>query len=103
MTNIVTAATVRDYFRADAKRMGALSEAAQKTVTPGARGLLHPEAIKAFNGKRAKNRRYAVGNTKVKAGVTAEQRASLAEAGIPVGKRGPLSKAAKAHLRQNKG
>ena len=98
MTKTITANAVRTYFRADAKRFEALSPEAQKTVAEGARGRLHPDAIKAFNVKRRKDARYVSGNTLI---VTAESKAkaretreAIAAKGIPVGKRGRLSKTA---------
>lgn len=102
VTAPVVAGTVRDYFRVDAKRMDRLSPEAQATVKPGARGRLHPQAIKAFNAKRKADRRYVLGATKVANTVKAEQRASLRAQGL-AGERGPLSKAAKAALAQPKG
>ena len=103
MAKTVTAATVRAYFRADEKRMAALkSDAARHTVAEGARGRLHPEVIKAYNAKRRTTARYAEGaNAKVKEAAETNRKV-LAEAGIEVGKRGPLSKEAKAYLAQNK-
>lgn len=103
MSKVITASTVRNYFREDAKRMESLPEAARASVAEGARGRLHPEVIKAYNVKRAKARRYTEGaNAKVKGQAEANRKA-LAEAGIKVGGRGPLSKEAKAFLAQNKG
>lgn len=93
----VTAATVRAYF-ADEKRFNALPEAAQVSVRPGARGRLHPDAVKVFNAKRRTDRRYVSGATsRVTAQAKAEAaqaRAALAASGVPVGKRGPLPKVA---------
>lgn len=101
--SIVTAADVRAYFRADEKRMNALPAEAQATVREGARGRLHPQAIKGFNSKRRQDRRYVLGASgKAKAEVKA-QRETLAAQGVTVGKRGPLSKEAKAVLAQSKG
>lgn len=104
MAKTVTAATVRAYFRAEPKRMDALkTEEARHTVAEGARGRLHPEVIKVYNAKRRTTARYAEGaNAKVKA-ETEANRKRLVEAGIEVGKRGPLSKEAKAFLAQRKG
>lgn len=102
MSKIVTAAEVRTALRTSGKA-ASLSEAAQATVAEGARGRLHPEAIKAFNKGRKAHRRYVLGaGSQVKAQAVAA-RAAAAEAGIPVGKRGPLPKAAKVALGQVKG
>lgn len=103
MTVSVTAAAVRDYFRADEKRMGRLSEAAQATVKEGARGRLHAQAIKEFNSKRKAHRRYVLGASKAEVTRKEAERAALREAGVTVGARGPLSKEAKAVLAQPKG
>jgi len=97
MAKTLTAADVRAYFRAKPERLSALSEAAQHTVAEGARGKVHPDAIKAFNAKRRKDSRYVVGASKVvaeksKADAQA-RRAALAAAGHKVGTRGPLPKA----------
>lgn len=99
----VTASNVRDYFRSNQAKFDALPEAAQRTVQPGARGRLHADAVKAFNAKRAKNRRYVTGASKaVRESQQAEAKAlrqSALDAGLTVGKRGPLSKAALASLK----
>ena len=91
----LTAADVRTYFRGDAKRMARLSAEAQHTVQPGARGKVHPEAIKVFNTKRRKDRRY-VPSAAAAANVR-PSRAALREraraAGIKVADRGRLPKA----------
>lgn len=94
----VTAAAVRNYFRADEARMSRLSEAAQRTVREGARGRLHSEAVKAFNAKRRTDRRYVLGATST---ATSEAKAKAAAArealraqGLKVGARGPLPKVA---------
>lgn len=105
MAKTVTAATVRAYFREDATRVSKanLSPEAQHTLREGAKGRLHPEVIKAYNAKRRTTARYAEGaNAKVKEAAEAN-RQTLAEAGIHVGARGPLSKEAKAFLAQRKG
>lgn len=99
----VVASNVRDYFRADEKRMGRLSPEAQATVKEGARGRLHAQAIKEFNSKRKPHRRYALGATKVSVEAKAAHREALRAAGVEVGKRGPLPKAAKAVNAQPKG
>lgn len=92
MSKPVTAAVVRDYFRADEARMERLSEGARATVAQGARGRLHPEVIKAFNSRRKPQRRYVLGANKVVKAQAAAQRAALAESGVKVGTRGPLPK-----------
>lgn len=97
----VTAATVREFYRANAKRMGRLSEAAQATVAEGARGRLHPQVIKDYN--RGRKNTYALGAGKAVAAAREAERAALREAGVEVGKRGPLSAAAKVALTQPKG
>jgi hypothetical protein len=104
MSKIVTASDVRTYFRSEAKRMGTLSEAAQVTVKEGARGKVHPEAVKKFNSKRRKDARYEVGNSNIVRDAHQSTRATLREAGLLGEKaRGPLSPAAKQYLAQNKG
>lgn len=96
-----TAADVRAYFRADEKRVSALSPEARLTVRPGARGALHPEAV-ALHNKRRKVK-YAPGNSKAAASSEAARMAALREqareAGFKVGKRGPLPKAFLAGLK----
>lgn len=98
----VVAGTVRAYFRAESARMDRLSPEAQATVKDGARGRLHPQAIKVFNAKRKADRRYVLGATKVATATRKDQRATLRAQGL-AGERGPLSKAAKAVLAQPKG
>lgn len=93
-----TAADVRALFRSNETRMGRLSEAAQATVREGARGRLHPDAIKEFNKGRKPGRRYVLGATKDAKAAQAALRVKAAEAGLPVGKRGPLSREAKVAL-----
>lgn len=95
----VTAATVREFFRADEKRMARLPEAAQVTVAKGARGRLHPEVIAEFNKRRKADRRYEVGASGAVVAERKAQRKALAESGVAVGKRGPLSKDALAALK----
>lgn len=92
----VTAAAVREFFRADDKRMAALSPEARKSVEVGARGSLHAEAV-AVHNKRRRSAQYTKGATKA---VAAKQRTEAAalrakarEAGFPVGARGRLPKA----------
>lgn len=101
-TTVVTAREVREFFRADAKRMTALKPEAQATVAEGARGRLHPQAIALHNSRR-KTRQYVLGATKAAVATQRGLRAEAAKAGVPVGKRGPLSKAAKEALAQSKG
>jgi hypothetical protein len=93
-----TAADVRALFREDEKRMAALPEAAQATVKAGARGRLHPDAIKAFNKGRKAHRRYVLGASSAAKAQVKAQREALVKAGVPVGKRGPLNAAAKEAL-----
>lgn len=105
MAKTVTASTVRAYFRENTARVtkANLSDAAKHTLREGARGRLHPEVIEAYNKKRRTESRYALGaNAKVKSEREA-QRQRLIDAGVEVGKRGPLTKEAKAYLAQNKG
>lgn len=103
MSKTVTASDVRVYFQKDAKRLSALSDQAAHTVQPGARGQVHPDAIKAFNAKRRKDSRYVRGASGIARTVAKSQaeaaRKAAAEAGVTVGKRGPLSKAALAALK----
>lgn len=49
MSKVITASTVRNYFREDAKRMESLPEAARASVAEGARGRLHPEVIQVVH------------------------------------------------------
>lgn len=98
---LVTAATVRSFYRSNEKRFDRLSPEAQVTVREGARGRLHPEVMKDYN--RGRKNQYALGNSgAVKAQAKADREA-LAQAGVAVGKRGPLSAAAKEVLAQSKG
>jgi hypothetical protein len=101
-----TAADLRSFFRADPKRMEALSPEAQVTVREGARGKVHPEAV-ALHNKRRRTVQYVTGATKATASAAkAEaqaQRAAAAKAGHTVGKRGPLPKAFRESLAQSKG
>lgn len=96
----VDTAAVRAFYRADAKRIARLSPEAQKTVTEGARGRLHPEAIKDHNSRRKVQ--YVLGTTSAAAKAKVEARAELVSKGL-AGKRGPLSKATKEILAQPKG
>lgn len=98
-TNIVTAADVRNLFRTNDARMARLDETAQATVRKGARGRLHPQAIKEFNKGRKAHRRYVLGATKDAKAAQAALRDKAAQAGVTVGKRGPLSKEALAVLK----
>lgn len=85
----VTAATVRSFFRGNEKRFAALSDEAKVTVEEGARGRLHPEAIKSFN--KGRKNRYELGATAQVAKARKEARAALVEKGL-AGTRGPLRK-----------
>ena len=97
----VTAAEVREFFRANEKRMASLSAAAQATVREGARGRLHPQAVKVHNSRR-RTRQYVLGASGAEAAARKAERATLVEKGL-AGRRGPLSKAAKETLSQSKG
>ena len=94
MSNIVTAATVRSFFNADAKRVARLPEAARVSVQPGARGRLHAEVIKAYNKGRKADKKYVTGATNTakaaQKDANRKARADLLSKGIPVGSRGPL-------------
>lgn len=103
----VTASTVRAFFAADPNRLNKVDEkvreAAANTLRPGARGRLHPAAVEAFNKGRKGDRRYVTGATKrvvetQKAEAVALRKAA-ADAGHPVGSRGPLRKAVLASLK----
>lgn len=106
MSKPVTAATVREFFNSKPERLATLSDAARHTVEQvegkSPRGRLHPEVVKAFNTRRRSDRRYVSGAGSVaaaKAKAEAEAlRAAAKAAGVEVGARGPLSKAAKAVL-----
>ncbi len=89
-----TAAQVRAYFRTNEARMSALSPEARKPVEVGARGLIHPAAVKAFNVKRRKNARYEVGASKAEVAAKRATREALRAQGIHVGKAGRLSREA---------
>lgn len=97
----VTTSDLREWFRADEKRMARLSPEARKTVEKGARGTVHAEAVKVHNTRR-QTRIYTLGATKSAREVREAQRATLVKAGL-AGKRGPLSTAAKEYLAQQKG
>lgn len=94
----VTAADVREFFRADEKRLARLSPEAAATVREGARGRLHPEAIKVHNSRR-RTRQYVLGASGAAVAARKQARADLAAKGVAVGKRGPLSKEALAVLK----
>lgn len=96
--SVVTAAEVREFYRADAKRMSRLSDAAKVTVAEGARGRLHPEVV-ADHNKARRTRQYVTGASKAAKAAKAAQRDALVEKGFAVGKRGPLSKEALAALK----
>ena len=100
----VTAAALRTFINADPKRLAALSPAARKTVEAVdgkfPKGRIHKEAV-AFHNKRRKVQ-YVTGATKEAVAAAKDEakgaREAAAQAGVTVGKRGPLSKAAKAAL-----
>lgn len=101
-SSIVTAAQVREFFRADEKRIARVSEDAAKTVRKGARGRLHPEVIEAYNKGRKAEKRYVSGATgTAQAQAKAEALALRVKAfdqNLAVGARGPLSKEAQVAL-----
>lgn len=94
-----TAATVREFFRGNEKRLARLSEAAAATVAVGARGRLHPQVIANYNRGRKPERQYVLGATSAAKAAKAAQRDALREAGVAVGARGPLSKEALAQTK----
>ena len=87
---VVTAAALRAYFRADEKRIAVLSPEAQVTVREGARGKVHPEAVKVHNQRRKVQ--YVTGSTKEAREASVQAAAALRAASGTVGKRGPLPK-----------
>ena len=104
----VTTADLRAYFNADPKRLAALSPEARKTVEKDSegrspKGRVHPEA-RALHNQRRKVQ-YVEGATATAKAAQRDAakalRASAAAAGVTVGKRGPLPKAALAAV--NKG
>jgi hypothetical protein len=101
--NTVTAADLRAYFNADAKRLAVLSPEARKTVEFNAegkapRGRIHAEAVKVHNQRRKVQ--YVTGATKAAVASQKEAatkaREAARKAGLPVGNRGPLSAKAQA-------
>lgn len=94
--SIVTAADVRAFLAAEPKRLERLSPEARKTVEPGARGRLHPQAIKVYNKGRKPERQYVLGAGKAQREAARALRAQAVEAGA--GARGPLPKAVKESL-----
>lgn len=100
-TTVVTAREVREFFRAESKRLSALSPEAQATVREGARGRLHPEAVKVHNSRR-RTRQYVLGASGEQAAAAKALRADLVSKGL-AGKRGPLPAATKESLAQSKG
>ena len=94
---VVTAAVVREFYRADAKRIARLAPEAAKTVAKGARGRLHPEVIKGYNKGRKADRQYVLGSSTSVAQQHKATRAALVEKGL-AGKRGRLSAEAQAAL-----
>lgn len=103
----VTASTVRARLATDAKRTAGLSEDALHTLRAGARGRLHPEVIAAYNKGRKPAQRYVLGASRAEAVAKREAakaaREAAVKAGLTVGTRGPLPKAAKEVLSQSKG
>ena len=92
-----TKAHVRDFFAANPTRQAKLSDRAQHSLV--SRGQLAQEAIDEYNKGVKPSRQYVRGNGLAAKAAKASQRASLADQGIAVGKRGPLSKAALAALK----
>lgn len=95
-----TAALVRAFYNDEKKGAARTASLTDPTcVKPGARGRLSPEAIAGYNKGKPAARRYVSGATKV--AVAAQKDAAKAAreaaqtAGLPVGKRGPLSNAAR--------
>jgi hypothetical protein len=83
-----TAASVRADAEARPERYAGLSDAAKHTLAKGARGRLHPDAIKAHNKGKRPNRRYVLGvGVQNKATAQAARAAYVAAGG---GKRGPM-------------
>lgn len=64
---------------------------------PSQRGQLSQAHIDAYNKGKRGPKRYVRGNTNTAKAERAAHRQALREAGVAVGKRGPLSKAAVAH------
>lgn len=96
-----TASDVRSMFQSNPARMARLSLAAQRTVVPGARGKIHPDAIREDSRGRKAEHRYVPGATKAvttaaKADAAAV-RAAAAKAGHTA-KVGPIPKAVLASL-----
>lgn len=94
-----TAADVRSLFRSNPARFDRLTPAAQATVAEGARGRLHPQAVKEFNKGRKAHRQYVLGATTAATTERKAKREALRSAGVAVGKRGPLSAEALASLK----
>lgn len=99
----VTPAMVRAFYndpKHGAKRTEGLPESARKSVQPGARGRIAPQARAGYNKGKPSGRHYVEGvqRTAALAKVSAAKalRAKALEAGIPVNAKGPLPKAAKA-------
>lgn len=97
----VTAGEVRAYFRSNEKASALLSEKSRASMAEGTRGRLPADAVEVFN-KRSRTKVYEQGSTKVlREAAKAEAaalRAAAAKAGIKVGERGPLPKAAREAL-----
>lgn len=86
-----TAADVRTFAAtATTKAFTSLSDEAKHTLRPGARGRLHPDAIKAFNKGRKPERQYVLGRgIEVKAEAVALRAKAVA---LGAGARGPIRK-----------
>lgn len=97
----VGAGEVRAYFRSNEKAMALLSEKSRASMSEGTRGRLPADAVEVFN-KRSRTKVYESGATKaLRDAAHAEAKAAreaAAKAGIKVGERGPLPKAAREAL-----
>jgi hypothetical protein len=92
-----TGQDVRAFYRSNPARMAKLSDAAQHTLAPGARGRLHASVIADYNKGRKPERQYVLGVGKALKAERAEVRKVAVANGL-TGLRGPLSKAAQESL-----
>lgn len=95
-----TAAQVRAFYNDPTKGAARIASLTDATcVRPGARGRLSPEAINGYNKGKPVARRYVSGATKTAVAAqkdaAKQARDAAMTAGLPVGKRGPLSNAAR--------
>lgn len=95
-----TANQVRAAVKSDPRHASTLSDKALHNLN--SRGRLGAEVVGFYNKGKVSGKRYVTGNTKAAKVEAQTTRANLREQGL-AGKRGPLSKAAKAALAQNKG